>query len=169
MDKNTCQLHSVAEMGEDIGLLNLAWQRAKKVKFAIKRRLNFIAHALTRRWKKRRILQEMGDGPVESDDLKPGDWVRVRSRQEIEATLDGWNKLKGCAFMQEMWPYCGTEQRIFKKVNQFLDERDYLIKKTRGIYLLEGVFCEGAKDFGPCDRSCFFFWRREWLEKIDKV
>ena len=69
--------------------------------------------------------------------------------------------------MEEMWPYCGTTQKVFKRVEKFLDERDYLLKKCRGIVILEGIFCEGTKDFGQCDRSCFFFWREEWLEKID--
>jgi len=169
MQKNRCQLQGMEEISQEVGRLNLAWQRVKKVKHAVKRRLNFATHTIKHRWKKHQILHETGESQPGAADLKPGDWVRVRSRPEIEATLDGWNKLKGCAFMQEMWPYCGTEQRVFKQVNQFMDERDYLIKKARGIYLLDGVFCDGAHDFGPCDRSCFFFWRREWLQKIEKA
>lgn len=99
-------------------------------------------------------------------ELKPGTKVRVRSQEEIAVTLNEWNQLKRCAFMEEMWPYCGTTQTVFKRVGQFLDERDYLIKKCRGTVILDGVYCEGTRDFGPCDRSCFFFWREEWLEPI---
>lgn len=98
--------------------------------------------------------------------LKPGDLVRVRSKEEIQATLNRWNQLKKCSFMEEMWNYCGTKQRIFKRVERFMDERDYLIKKSIGIVILEGVLCNGTIDFGPCDRSCHFFWREEWLEKM---
>jgi hypothetical protein len=29
--------------------------------------------------------------------------------------------------------------------------------------------CQGTKDFGRCDRSCFFFWREEWLEKLGET
>jgi hypothetical protein len=29
--------------------------------------------------------------------------------------------------------------------------------------------CKGTAEFGTCDRSCFVFWREEWLEKIDEV
>jgi len=100
--------------------------------------------------------------------LKPGDWVIVKSKEEIKETVNNWNQLKGCAFMEEMWPYCGTKQRVLKRVERFLDERDYLVKKCKGIVLLEGVMCQGTKDFGPCDRSCFYFWREEWLEKISQ-
>ena len=61
------------------------------------------------------------------DALQPGDLVRVRSKEDIRATLDHWNQRRGCAFLDEMWPYCGTQQRVFKRVERFLDERDYRI------------------------------------------
>ncbi len=99
--------------------------------------------------------------------LKPGDFVRVKSAKEIRMTLDRWNQLQGCGFMEEMWPHCGTTQRVLKRVERFLDERDYLVKKCKGIVLLENVLCQGTKDFGRCDRSCHIFWREEWLEKIE--
>jgi hypothetical protein len=52
-----------------------------------------------------------------------------------------------------------------KRARKFLDERDYKVKECCGIVILEGITCEGTKDFGDCDRSCFFFgersgWRR---------
>ncbi len=98
--------------------------------------------------------------------LPAGDLVRVKSKPEIEATLDRWKSLKGCSFMPEMWPYCGTTQRVLKRMDRFFDERDRRLKRTRGIILLEGNMCQGTALFGRCDRSCFFFWREEWLEKI---
>jgi hypothetical protein len=96
-----------------------------------------------------------------------GDLVRVRTKDEIQSTLDRFNELKGCAFLAEMHQYCGTEQRVFKVMERFLDERDYKVKKTRGLVLLENNFCSGTPAFGKCDRSCFLFWREEWLEKIE--
>jgi hypothetical protein len=99
--------------------------------------------------------------------LKAGDLVRIRSREEIQATLDYWKELKGCLFFPEMWAYCGTTQRVLKPVRRIVDERDYQVKKCKGVVLLEEAICEGTELFGSCDRSCFFFWREEWLEKID--
>jgi hypothetical protein len=112
----------------------------------------------------KKILDSREESCIDSR-LKSGDKVKVRSIEEIKGTLNRWNQLKGCSFMEEMWPYCGTTQRVLKMVEKFLDERDYLKKKCRGIIILEGVMCQGTKDFGLCDRSCFFFWREEWLEK----
>jgi hypothetical protein len=99
--------------------------------------------------------------------LQAGDRVRVRSEEEIQATLNHWRQLKGCTFMPEMAPYCGTTQRVLKRMERFVDERDLRVKRTRGIILLEGLHCQGTAEFGPCDRSCYYFWREEWLEKID--
>ena len=99
--------------------------------------------------------------------LKAGDLVRVRSREEIAATLNSWNELRGCMFMEDMWQYCGTTQSVLKSVERFVDERDYRVKRARGLILLEGLICEGTPDYGRCDRACFYFWRQEWLEKID--
>ena len=100
--------------------------------------------------------------------LKAGDWVRVRPNTEIEATLNHWRQLRGCTFMPEMAPYCGTVQRVLKPLERFVDERDLRVKTAKGIVLLDGVTCQGTADFGPCDRACTLFWREEWLEKIEQ-
>ncbi len=95
-----------------------------------------------------------------------GDLVWVRSKEEILSTLDPFNELKGCSFLPDMYKYCETEQRVFRVMQHFMDERDYKMKKTRGIILLENIFCSGTAVFGKCDRCCFLFWREEWLKKI---
>jgi len=99
--------------------------------------------------------------------FEPGDWVMVRPLGEIQKTLNPFKELKGCAFMEVMKQYCGTQQRVLKVMERFVDERDYKVKKTRGVVLLEGVHCQGTPVFGRCDRSCLFFWREEWLERIE--
>jgi hypothetical protein len=91
----------------------------------------------------------------------------VRSREEILSTLDPFKELKGCAFLPDMYQYCGTEQRVLRSMRHFMDERDYKLKKVRGVILLENVICNGTPTFGECDRCCFLFWREEWLEKIN--
>jgi hypothetical protein len=104
-----------------------------------------------------------------TSNIQAGDLVRVRSKEEIQATLNPWGILKGCMFMpNEMSPYCGTTQRVFKRLERFVDERDYHVKKSQGIVLLEGLYCQGTSDYGRCDRSCFYFWREEWLERIEE-
>lgn len=98
--------------------------------------------------------------------FQTGDLVRVRTPEEINSTLDPFKELKGCAFLPEMYQYCGTQQRVLKSMQRFIDERDYKLKKARGVILLENIICNGTPVFGPCDRCCFLFWREEWLEKL---
>ncbi len=98
--------------------------------------------------------------------LKSGDMVRIRSLKEIRATLGPDGRLKGCRFMPEMEQHCGSVQRVFKPVERFLNEFDYTIREANGLVLLENLFCQGVAESGRCDRSCFYFWRVEWLEEF---
>ena len=103
---------------------------------------------------------------LDSEPIKVGDHVRVRSWQDIEATLNPFKELQGCAFLSEMKQFCDTNQTVLQVMERFLDERDYKVKKVRGIVLLEGILCRGTPVFGRCDRCCHLFWREEWLEKV---
>jgi hypothetical protein len=105
---------------------------------------------------------------VQTVPLKAGDLVRVRSKEEIETTLNHLRQTKGCTFMHEMLPYCGTVQRVLKPMERFVDERDLRVKKCKGLILLEGVMCQGTTGSGRCDRSCHVFWREEWLDRVHK-
>lgn len=172
-----CQMQSVPKLyrekgtGTDLPLLT-------QVRLFFRRHLDLdtrrkVKHLLLldRLWQPQQVKQR---GSAEQDslsasplDLKSGELVRVRSRDEILATLDNEGKLKGCSFIDVMWPYCGTTHRVFKPVRRFVDERNYQVRNTRGMVLLEGVMCTGTGFYGDCDRSCLFFWREEWLERVD--
>ncbi|MEN6350712.1 MAG: hypothetical protein ABFD08_15120 [Syntrophomonas sp.] len=99
--------------------------------------------------------------------LKAGDLVRVRSEREIMATLDHNGKLKGCSFIRSMAPYCETHQCILKPMVRYYSEIDERVYKCKGLFILEGVTCNGDTSLGHCDRSCLMFWREEWLEKVE--
>ena len=167
MEDQQCQLHSLGQMQLPLNQTEIASQfMVHRVRRMAKRRMQFVSNAA---WKATHGVTDAtkADATAEVPEFKPGDRVRVKSRDAIRAGLDNWNVQGGCAFMEEMYEYCDTEQVVFKKVEKFLDERDYRTKKVRNTYLLEGLLCEGTVDFGPCDRSCFFFWRAEWLEKVE--
>lgn len=100
-------------------------------------------------------------------EFKAGEWVRVKSREEIISTLDKFDELKGCAFLEPMYEYCGTVQKVYVKVERFLDERSFKVRSAKGLYFLENLQCTGTEVFGRCDRRCYYFWRAEWLEKMD--
>ena len=161
-----CQIMDLATLSQRLLSYEVAWQRIKKLQCTFRRRKNYLQSWFLEVLGKKEVDPKRSGANQASMTLKPDDLVRVKSEKEIRMTLNRWNQLQGCGFMEEMWPYCGTTQRVFKRVEKFLDERDYLMKKCTGIVILEGVICNGTKDFGPCDRSCFYFWREEWLEKV---
>jgi hypothetical protein len=117
------------------------------------------------RWRGGSSTRTTANGFAPTVPYESGDLVRVRSREEVISTLDPFQELKGCAFLPDMYQYCGSQQRVLKSMRYFLDERDYKLKKVHGVILLENVICNGTPAFGTCDRCCFLFWREEWLEK----
>lgn len=161
-----CQIYCLGPMSEPVGRVERVWQLRNRLKRILKRRLRYLKN-LPLKGTGDRIVGPVSSAHIAAVALQPGDLVRVRSREQIRATLDRWGRLKGCDIMEEMWQYCCTSQRVLKRVEKFLDERDYRVKRCKGIILLEGIMCEGTVDYGPCDRSCYYFWREEWLEKIE--
>lgn len=164
---NGCQLPGLSKIAEgeqkdhSLPITILLKRRfAKLWNYTVKSRLKKIDKTLLKNNK------QTADSTIHREKLQAGDWVRVRPAEEIRSTLDRWQELKGCAFLSEMWQYCGTTQRVLVRMERFLDERDYKVKKCNGIVLLEGLMCTGTPVFGRCDRRCHFFWREEWLEKI---
>lgn len=70
--------------------------------------------------------------------------------------------------MNQMWEYCGKEYKVLKVVNHVFDEFRYRMHKTRlPFYIVEGLICNGnIRNLNlPCDRSCYFMWHEQWLEK----
>jgi len=161
-----CQIQFYAVRSGAISNWQLIWQFRSRLKRFSKRRINLGLYYLKKLFRKPVKTLPAAPGTLERP-LQPGERVRVRSRTEIEQCNDRWNELKGCGFMEEMWVYCGTEQVVLKRVERFLDEATYHMQTARGLVLLQGLTCAGTIDFGRCDRSCFYFWREEWLERIE--
>jgi len=102
----------------------------------------------------------------ESLDLKPGEWVAVKSAEEILSTLDADLKHKGLSFDPEMLKFCRRRFRVYKRVNRIIVESTGRVREMRSpTVLLEGSVCNGHAH-GGCDRSCFCFWREIWLRRV---
>jgi hypothetical protein len=102
--------------------------------------------------------------------LQPGDWVRVKSKEAIAATLNSEGRLKGLWFDREMLPFCGKTFRVRRRVNRILDEKTgKVIELKSDCVTLEGVVCAG--DWSPgrwlCPRAIFPYWRESWLERVE--
>jgi hypothetical protein len=99
--------------------------------------------------------------------LTAGDWVEVRSKEEILRTLDKQAQLDGLPFMPQMFRYCGQRFKVFKRAHKTCDtvsiNPDY-----RGRRLPEGIHldlrCNG-QDYAGCQAACLIFWKEQWLKR----
>ena len=109
---------------------------------------------------------ELDHTPTERLDLQPGDHVRIKSREEIVATLDRDNRNRGLAFDVEELRFCGQTARVLARVERLINERTGRMMRVRSDCLvLEGVACP-ADYHKLCARGIYSFWREIWLEKI---
>ena len=102
-------------------------------------------------------------------DLRPGELVRVKSYEDILATLDTDNKNRGLYFDAEAVPFCGGTYRVLSRVSKIVDEKTgRLIKLKNESIILEGVFCQArysdCRMF--CPRGIYSYWREGWLERV---
>jgi hypothetical protein len=109
-----------------------------------------------------------GATPSASLDLRPGELVRVKSKKEIEATLDGALNNRGLLFDPGATRYCGRTARVRGRVNRLVDEHTgEMIELTSDCIMLEGFVC--ASDYHRfCPRGIYIFWREIWLERVDE-
>jgi predicted DNA-binding antitoxin AbrB/MazE fold protein len=104
--------------------------------------------------------------PVEFLNLQPGEIVQVKSKEEIEATLDKSHRNRGLLFDREQVPYCGGIYRVLRRVNHIIDERTgKMMNMKYPCIVLEGVVCKS--DFHRiCPRAIYSYWRENWLTRV---
>ena len=70
--------------------------------------------------------------------------MRIKSKDEIVATLDETNHNRGLSFDGEMANYCGRPARVRARVNRIVEEHTgELIEIKSDCIILEGVICAG--------------------------
>jgi hypothetical protein len=98
--------------------------------------------------------------------LRPGDYVRVRPRHEIETTLDGQKTMAGLPFMAEMEPYCGGIFQVHRRVNHINDMRNKTgLRRLQDVVTLTEVRCSGSAHDG-CEAECQILWKDAWLRRL---
>jgi hypothetical protein len=110
--------------------------------------------------------------PTASLNLQPGDLVRVKSHDEILATIDSRNTNRGMSFDTEMVPYCGGTYRVIDRVEKFIDEKTGRLKslKTPAV-VLGDVTCTSrfSRCRMFCPRGIYAWWREIWLERVEEA
>jgi hypothetical protein len=101
--------------------------------------------------------------------LYPGDFVEVKTPDEILQTLDAEGTLDQLPFMPEMIEFCGrrfhVSRRVVKTCYTGPNSRP---RRFRGhdVVLLDDLRCSGTAHDG-CQKACTIFWREAWLRKVE--
>src|SRR5438876_946864 len=97
-----------------------------------------------------------------------GDWVEVRSKEEILGTLDKSGCLDALPLMPQMLAYSG---RRFKVLSRAYKTCDTVSGHYAGRSLPDGIHldvrCDGATH-GGCQAGCLLFWKQAWLKPVDE-
>lgn len=103
-------------------------------------------------------------------DLKPGELVRVKSYEDILATLNARNRNQGLYFDGEMVRYCGGTYRVEKRVNRILNEKTgRMMHFSNPCIILRDVYCRSELSDRRlfCPRAIYPYWREIWLERAN--
>jgi len=107
-----------------------------------------------------------GRTPTEHLDLKPGELVRIKSREEIVATLDANLLNRGMGFDAEMSRFCGRTARVKARATRCVDEKTgRMLTMKNPCIILEDIVCQGAFK-ANCPREFVCWWREIWLERV---
>lgn len=102
---------------------------------------------------------------MNSSSFRVGQWVEVRSKEEILATLDTDGRLEGMPFMPEMLAFCGKRFQVYKSAHKTCDT----VFPVRGRRLANSVHlqtrCDGGAH-GGCEAGCLLFWKDAWLKPV---
>jgi len=103
---------------------------------------------------------------VNTTNLRVGDWVEIRSKEEILNTLDRNGELEGMPFMPEMFAFCGKRFQVYKRAHKTCD----VVFPVRGRWVEEAVHletrCDGQAHDG-CQAGCLLFWKTAWLKPVN--
>lgn len=103
-------------------------------------------------------------GPVPQ--LHAGDWVEVRSADEIMATLDENGALDALPFMPEMLQFCGQRFQVFKSAHKTCDTiSTFKGRRMKDAVHLGDLRCSGDAH-GGCQAGCTLFWKTAWLKPV---
>lgn len=108
-----------------------------------------------------------GQTPTGRTDLQPGELVRIKSRAEIDETVNTERKNRGLGIDAEMIRHCGKTATVAWRVERIIEETSgRMIEMREPCIVLHGIFCEGAFTRN-CPRQITPYWREIWLERID--
>jgi hypothetical protein len=101
--------------------------------------------------------------------LRPGELVKIKSKEEIIGTLNDSNRNRGLLFEGEMLRHCNGIYKVRRRVDRIIDEKTgKMLDMKNPCIILEDVFCQGDYH-NYCPRAIYSYWREGWLERAASV
>src|ERR1700693_6307128 len=94
-----------------------------------------------------------------------GDWVEVRSKDEILRTLDKNGRLDEMPFMPQMFQYCGKQFKVLKRAHKTCDPIYSIAGRSLPNAVHLSLRCDGSAH-GGCNTACLLFWKEAWLKPV---
>lgn len=106
--------------------------------------------------------------PGEKLNLEPGEWVEIKSHDEILKTITARLENRGLKYNVEMTPACGRRYRVAQRVQKIIEEKSGRMMTFKNPCItLEGVYCRAL--YTPysllCTRRVPPFFREIWLRR----
>lgn len=108
--------------------------------------------------------------PTEVTDLQVGEWVEVKSGEEIAGTLNKAGFNRGMRYDMEMLKYSGERYKVQMRVDRLIDEvSGKMLEMKSPCIQLEDVYCRA--ECTPmrlgCPRASNTYWREIWLRRVE--
>jgi hypothetical protein len=105
--------------------------------------------------------------PVESLDLRSGEWIEIKPVASIAETLNQNGHNRGLSFTPAMGRSCGEKYRVERKPEKIIVDGTGEMRQLRNTVFLEGSYCGcSCVAFGGCPRGEFAYWREIWLRRV---
>src|SRR5690348_11467311 len=100
--------------------------------------------------------------------LRVGEQVRVRSAEEILATLGPDGTVDGLPLMPETLKFAGRQPPVLLSAHKTCDTINHkgTTRRMERAAHLVGARCDGSAH-GGCQAGCMLFFKEEWLERVD--
>lgn len=109
-------------------------------------------------------------GPHSKGDLglRRGEYVEVRSVEDIRGTLGPSGRNRGLLFEPDMTVYAGRKFQVDHPVEKIISEETGEMVRLTNTVALKGARCAGlcAKN---CPRAQAHFWREAWLRRVKRT
>jgi monoamine oxidase len=172
MQEEWCQLKVVYEAGFPLSPIDRGRSMALRINSSFKRRVakkfgnaENMAEDTARLIKRTVNVLTTPPGKL----FEAGDLVEVMSVEEIKATLDEHGRCERLQYMPGMERFAKKQFTVLKNVKTIFDERAQKMVGVKNTVILNNAVCDGRDlyDKEGCDRSCFFFWKTQWLKKVE--